>query len=161
MKYLKKFNESKTGIEIDRDSINNLENSINNELFTPVKEEEEEGVPLKSLYKAIIVRTQYPINTKNCALRQAPKTLPSWHASGKSKVYDTNWVLLEYRSGSFRVLFYPDENAINRSLRTLDDFRYGQQVHLIIGYNDVNHAEIDNILSEYGIVADEIWGVPI
>ncbi len=77
MKYLKKFNESKTGIEIDRDSINNLENSINNELFTPVKE----GVPLKS--------------------------------------------------------------------------------HLIIGYNDVNHAEIDNILSEYGIVADEIWGVPI
>jgi hypothetical protein len=34
-------------------------------------------------------------------------------------------------------------------------------MNLIIGYNDVNHAEIDNILSEYGIVADEIWGVPI
>jgi hypothetical protein len=77
MKYLKKFNESKTVIEIDRDSINNLENSI------------------------------------------------------------------------------------NRSLRSLGDFIYGQQMNLIIGYNDVNHAEIDNILSEYGIVADEIWGVPI
>jgi hypothetical protein len=153
MKYLKKFNESKTGIEIDRDSINNLENSINNELFTPVKE----GVPLKSLYKAIIVRTQYPINTKNVT----SKTSPSWDDSGKVKIYDTNWVLLEYRSGSFGVSFYPDENSINRSLRSLGDFIYGQQMNLIIGYNDVNHAEIDNILSEYGIVADEIWGVPI
>ena len=135
MKYLKKFNESKTGIEIDRDSINNLENSINNELFTPVKEE----VPLKSIYKAIIVKTQYPINTKNIT---------------------THWVLLEYRSGSFGVSFYPDENAINSWLRLcarIEDFRD----YLIIGYNDVNHAEIDNILSEYGIVADEIWGVPI
>ena len=149
MKYLKKFNESKTVIEIDRDSINNLENSINNELFTPVKEE----VPLKSIYKVIVVKTQEPINTKNVTT----------HASGKVKIYDTNWVLLVYRSGGFGVSFYPDENAINSWLRSgylgarIEDFRD----YLIIGYNDVNHAEIDNILSEYGIVADEIWGVPI
>lgn len=151
MKHLKKFNESKTVIEIDINSIENLKNSINNELFTPVKEE----VPLKSIYKAIVVKTQYPINTKNVTT----------HASGKEsegtfkKTYDTNWILLEYKFGSFGVSFYPDENAINSWLRSgyLGDFRD----YLIIGYNDVNHAEIDNILSEYGIVADEIWGVPI
>ena len=159
MKYLKKFNESKTGIEIDRDSINNLENSINNELFTPVKE----GVPLKSIYKAIVVKTQEPINTKNITTHASGKV--KINATGKVydmhfKIYDTNWVLLEYRSGSFGVSFYPDENAINSWLRLgarIEDFRD----YLIIGYNDVNHAEIDNILSEYGIVADEIWGVPI
>lgn len=156
MKYLKKFNESKTVIEIDRDSINNLENSINNELFTPVKEE----VPLKSIYKVIVVKTQYPINTKNVITN----TSGYYSEGGKVvKIYDTNWILLEYRSGGFGVSFYPDENAINSWLRSgylgarIEDFRD----YLIIGYNDVNHAEIDNILSEYGIVADEIWGVPI
>ena len=156
MKYLKKFNESKTVIEIDRDSINNLENSINNELFTPVKEE----VPLKSIYKVIVVKTQYPINTKNVITN----TSGYYSEGGKVvKIYDTNWILLEYRSGGVGVSFYPDEIAINSWLRSgylgarIEDFRD----YLIIGYNDVNHAEIDNILSEYGIVADEIWGVPI
>ena len=31
----------------------------------------------------------------------------------------------------------------------------------LIGYNDINHAEIENILSDYGIAVDEMWGVPI
>ena len=158
MKYLKKFNESKTGIEIDRDSINNLENSINNELFTPVKEE----VPLKSIYKAIIVKTQYPINTKNIITN----TSGYYSEVGKVvKIYDTNWILLEYRFGSFGVSFYPDGNSVNEWLKRhfsiSPTWRSNFEDNLIIGYNDVNHAEIDNILSEYGIVADEIWGVPI
>lgn len=151
MKYLKKFNESKTGIEIDINSIDNLKNSINNELFTPVKEE----VPLKSIYKAIVVKTQYPINTKNVITN----TSGYYSEGGKVvKIYDTNWILLEYRFGSFGVSFYPDGNSVNEWLK-----RSGSNFedNLIIGYNDVNHAEIDNILSEYGIVADEIWGVPI
>ncbi len=151
MKYLKKFNESKTGIEIDINSIDNLENSINNSLFTPVKEE----VPLKSIYKAIVVKTQYPINTKNVI----SNTSGYYSEGGKVvKIYDTNWILLEYRFGSFGVSFYPDRNSVNEWLK-----RSGSNFedNLIIGYNDVNHAEIDNILSEYGIVADEIWGVPI
>ena len=30
-----------------------------------------------------------------------------------------------------------------------------------VDYNDINHAEIENILSEYGVVVDEMWGIPV
>ena len=26
---------------------------------------------------------------------------------------------------------------------------------------EINHAEIENILSEYGVVVDEMWGIPL
>ena len=31
----------------------------------------------------------------------------------------------------------------------------------MLDYNDINHAEIENILSKYGVVVDEMWGIPL
>jgi hypothetical protein len=146
MKHLKKFNESSfDGVE----KIRELEHELNNALFTPKNEQ----VPLKSLYKIIVIKTKDPINTE----------LFQSHAmngkAGLPKIYDTNWILLSFRFDKFGINFYPDENAIDSWLKSgyLGDFRE----YLMLDYNDINHAEIENILSEYGVVVDEMWGIPL
>ena len=149
MKHLKRFNES--AFEADEKftslgKIREFEKELNNTLFTPKAEK----VSLKSLYKAIVIKTQYPISTE----------FLTSHAAGSKKVYDTNWILLSFRFGKFGISFYPDENAIDSWLKSgyhPDDFRD----HLMLDYNDINHAEIENILSEYGVVVDEMWGIPL
>ncbi len=148
MKHLKRFNES--AFEADEKftslgKIREFENELNNTLFTPKTEK----VSLKSLYKAIVIKTQYPISTE----------FLTSHAAGSKKVYDTNWILLSFRFGKFGISFYPDENSIDRWLKSgyLGDFRD----YLMLDHNDINHAEIENILSEYGVLVDEIWGIPL
>jgi hypothetical protein len=144
MKHLKKFNES--AFEGDNlEKIREFEHELNNALFTPKTEK----VPLKSLYKVIIIKTQEPISTE----------LFQSHAAGSKKVYDTNWILLSFRFGKFGISFYPDENAIKDWLSR--GYYSNFEDNLIIGYNDINHAEIENILSEYGVVVDEMWGIPL
>lgn len=155
MKHLKRFNESVFGYDEKLDDewqrktqlskIREFEDELNNTLFTPKTEQ----LPLKSLYKIIVIKTQESISTKFLTA----------HAAGIPKVYDTNWILLEFRFGKFGIAFYPSENAIKEYLSR--GFYENFEDHLIIGYNDVNHAEIENILSEYGIVVDEIWGWPV
>jgi hypothetical protein len=155
MKHLKRFNEAVFGYDEKLDDewqrktqiakVRELEQEINNSLFTPVTEK----LPLKSLYKVIIIKTQDPISTE----------FLTSHAAGRQKVYNTNWILLDYRSSKFGISFYPDENAINSWLKSSyhADFRD----YLMLDYNDINHAEIENILSEYGVVVDEMWGIPL
>jgi hypothetical protein len=148
MKHLKKFNESAfDGVE----KIRELEHELNNALFTPKNEQ----VPLKSLYKIIVIKTKDPINIE----------LFQSHAVGLPGIYDTNWILLQFRFGKFVISFYPGENDINSWLKSgypskhafTGDFRD----YLMLDYNDINHAEIENILSEYGVVVDEMWGIPL
>ncbi len=148
MKHLKRFNES--AFEADEKftslgKVREFENKLNNTLFTPKTEK----VSLKSLYKVIVIKTQYAISTEFFTI----------HAAGYKKIYDTNWILLSFRFGKFGISFYPDENAIDSWLKSgyHTDFRD----HLMLDYNDINHAEIENILSEYGVVVDEIWGIPL
>ncbi len=148
MKHLKRFNES--AFEADEKftslgKIREFEHDLNNALFTPKTEQ----VPLKSLYKVIVIKTQYPISTE----------FLTSHATGSKKIYDTNWILLSFRFDKFGINFYPDENAIDSWLKSgyHADFRD----YLMLDYNDINHAEIENILSEYGVVVDEIWGIPL
>jgi hypothetical protein len=145
MKHLKKFNESAFEEDNALEKIRELEDIINNSDFTPKTEQ----VPLKSLYKVIVIKTQEPISTE----------LFKSHAAGRQKVYDTNWILLQFRFGKFGISFYPDENAINSWLKSgyTGDFRD----YLMLDYNDINHAEIENILSDYGVVVDEMWGIPL
>ena len=156
MKHLKRFNESAfeagekySSLEAKRffigSKIREFENKLNNTLFTPKNEK----VSLKSLYKVIVIKTQYPISTE----------FLTSHAAGSKKVYDTNWILLSFRFDKFGINFYPDENAIYSWLKSgyLGDFRE----YLMLDYNDINHAEIENILSEYGVVVDEMWGIPL
>ena len=155
MKHLKRFNESVFGYDEKLDDewqrktqlakVRELEQEINNSLFTPVNEQ----LPLKSLYKVIIIKTQDPISTE---------FLKS-HAAGRQKVYNTNWIVLDYRSSKFGISFYPNENYIKEWLS--NGYYSNFEDHVIIGYNDINHAEIENILSEYGVVVDEMWGIPV
>ena len=145
MKHLKRFNEG--AFEADEkftslDKIREFDHELNNTLFTPKAEQ----VPLRALYKVIVVRTQEPISTEPFQS----------HAAGVPKIYDTNWILLSFRFGKFGISFYPDENTINNWLN-LTDFRD----YLILDYNDINHAEIENILLKYGVVVDEMWGIPL
>ena len=145
MKHLKKFNESAFEEDNALEKIRELEDIINNSDFTPKTEQ----VPLKSLYKVIVIKTQEPISTE----------LFKSHAAGRQKVYDTNWILLSFKFGKFGISFYPDENAIRDWLSR--GYYSNFEDNLIIGYNDINHAEIENILSEYGVVVDEMWGIPL
>jgi hypothetical protein len=149
MRHLKRFNES--AFEADEKftslgKIREFEQELNDTLFTPKTEK----VSLKSLYKVIVIKTQYPISTE----------FLTSYAAGSKKVYDTNWILLSFRFGKFGISFYPDENAIDSWLKSgyhPADFRD----YLMLDYNDINHAEIENILSEYGVVVDEMWGIPL
>jgi hypothetical protein len=150
MRHLKRFNES--AFEADEKftslgKIREFEHELNDTLFTPKTEK----VSLKSLYKVIVIKTQYPISTE----------FLTSYAAGSKKVYDTNWILLKsFRFGKFGISFYPDENAIDSWLKSgyhPVDFRD----YLMLDYNDINHAEIENILSEYGVVVDEMWGIPV
>lgn len=154
MKHLKGFNESAFGYDEKLDNewqrktqlakVRELEQGINNALFTPKTEQ----LPLKSLYKAIVIKTHDTISTE----------FLTNYAGGFPKVYNTNWILLEFKSGKFGISFYPGENYI-KDWSDRNGFNY--EDHLIIGYNDINHAEIENILSDYGVVVDEIWGIPV
>jgi hypothetical protein len=148
MKHLKRFNES--AFEADEKftslgKVREFENELNNTLFTPKTEK----VSLKSLYKVIVIKTQYPISTE----------FLTSYAAGRQKVYDTNWILLSFKFDKFGISFYPDENAINSWLKSgyFNDFRD----YLMLDYNDINHAEIENILLKYGVVVDEMWGIPL
>jgi hypothetical protein len=150
MKHLKRFNESAfeaDGKFTSLGKIREFENELNNTLFTPKTEK----VSLKSLYKAIVIKTQYPISTEFTSHAKGAETF--------KKVYDANWILLSFRFDKFGISFYSDENAINSWLRSgyLGDFRD----YLMLDHNDINHAEIENILSDYGVVVDEMWGIPL
>lgn len=162
MKHLKRFNESAFGYDEKLDNewqsktqlakIREFEEKINNTLFTPKTEQ----LPLKSLYKSIVIKTQEPISTE----------FLTSYAAGASKVFDTNWILLEFRFGKFGIAFYPNENAIKDCLSSYGDLLADGYIgdfrdHLMLDYNDINHAEIENILSEYGVVVDEMWGIPV
>ena len=148
MKHLKRFNEAAFEADVkftSLEKIREFEHGLNNSLFTPKTEQ----VSLKSLYKVIVIKTQDSISTE----------FLTSYAAGSKKVYDTNWILLSFQFDKFGISFYPDENAINSWLKS--GYHVDFRDYLMLDYNDINHAEIENILSEYGVVGDEIWGIPL
>ena len=159
MKHLKRFNESAFDADVKFTSLGKIrefEHDLNNALFTPKNEQ----VSLKSLYRVIVIKTQDTISTEFFTSHAVLAHCRS-HTGAETfkKVYDTNWILLSFRFDKFGISFFPDENAINSWLKSgyLADFRD----YLMLDYNDINHAEIENILSEYGVVVDEMWGIPV
>ena len=152
MKHLKRFNESAFEGDNKLERLRELQKTINASVFTPKSEQ----VPLQSLYNAIIIKTQDPINTDEMISHVGGVSI------GSSKVIDTRWVLLIIAFGDFKVYFYPDESSLDIYLkRHLVGSYINWRNNSLIGYNDINHAEIENILSDYGIAVDEMWGVPI
>jgi hypothetical protein len=155
MKHLKEYKLFESN-DLDIEKIRSLIDVINNSEFTP----KTEMVSLLSLYKCVVIKTITPL-----------QSVPIF-SYGKSKNYKTNWISiksLSFSSGKFTVSFYPDESTaveeLSRAYRPIGmlggagvrDFRD----NLLIDYNDVNYAEIENILLEYDIDVDEMWCIPL
>ena len=153
MRYLKTFNESAIDGKIE--DFNGIRNTILNSRFT----HKYDCVTLKSLYKAIIIKTVDPINTKNL------QTISNMHhASSVGSKWDSNWIAIDLQSiiASYSLKILPDIKSVegwckSKYIDQNDTF----ENYPIIGYNDVNHAEIENIFLEYGISVDDIWGIPV
>jgi hypothetical protein len=170
MKYLKKFNESVN------DDLKGVIDTIKNTNFTP---KEIEGLPLSSIYKIIVVKTMDPIDTSN--LIELRNNIPpinvmldARHAASTDQTnsglinrkYQTNWIVLNcFFADSLEFRIFPDATSIDswlkrQSIITTTSKGRSFEEYPIIGYNDVNQPEIENIFAEYGITVDEIWGIP-
>ena len=139
---IRKFNEN-----FERKDVSNIINDIDNYEFTPPKD----SVPLKSIYKSIIIRTNDYIDSI---------TLFANADINGNKSYKTNWITIDLfeMTGNWLFSFYPDENSVYTYIRR--KYRLDFRDHTIIGYNDINHAEMESILSGYDIYVDEMWGIP-
>jgi len=68
------------------------------------------------------------------------------------------YISLNNFSGQFNLCFYQSEAGVKQ--RVSANFNVDFHDHLILNYNDVNHAELENLLSEFGVEVDEMWGIP-
>jgi hypothetical protein len=165
MKHLKRFNENITSDNRTErfQSMLDLVKGIETLKITPPTED----VSISDVYKGIVVKTVNKIDTTGLGGRLGS---PDTELSGievytdfpKNKNYQTNWIYIELargRTNTFSaVCFYQSESGVRQ--RVSSDFGVDFNDHLILDYNDVNHVELENLLSEFGIEVDEIWGIP-
>ena len=177
MKHLKRFNENITSDNRGErfQSMMDLVKAFSKGKITPPTED----VPIYQVYKAIVIKTVNKVDTTGLGGRLgSPDTeLPGvevytdiaedWFRRTpdvENKNYQTNWIYLgqvhHYSAApsQFNLCFYQSESGIKQRVSSVYgvDFRD----HLILNYNDVNHAELENLLSEFGIEVDEMWGIP-
>ena len=179
MKHLKRFNENITSDNRGErfQSMLDLVKGIKNLKITPPTEE----VSISDVYKGIVVKTVNKIDTTGLGGRLGS---PDTELSGievytdiyisqnvnrlrytgvvENRNFQTNWIYIELarsRTETFSaVCFYQSEAGLKQ--RVSSNFNVDFHDHLILDYNDVNHAELENLLSEFGIEVDEMWGIP-
>ena len=177
MKHLKRFNENITSDNRSErfQSMIDILKALQSGKITPPTEE----VPINQVYKGIVIRTVNKIDTTGLGGKMgSPATdipgvevytdIPEdWFRrkpDPERKNYQTNWIYLaqvhhySVIPGDFRLCFYESEAGVKQ--RVSAEFRVDFHDHLILNYNDVNHAELENLLSEFGIEVDEMWGIP-
>ena len=180
MKHLKRFNENITSDNRSErfQSMIDLVKAFQTRKITPPVED----VPISNVYKGIVIKTVNKVDTTGLGGRVGlPVTelsdieiytdihhLPREDNSGipgaKSRNFQTNWIYIgqvhhySVVPGQFRICFYESEAGVKQ--RVFNNFNVDFHDHLILDYNDVNHAELENILSEFGIEVDEMWGIP-
>ena len=147
MKHLKRFNENMTSDSRSErfQSMMDLVKAFEKGKITPPTED----VPISHVYKGIVIKTVNKIDTNG--LGGNPGS-PDTELSGievytdfpENKNYQTNWIYIELarsRTETFAaVCFYPNESEVKQRVKSnfgAIDFND----HLIIDYNDVNHAE--------------------
>jgi len=165
MKHLKRFNENITSDNRTErfQSMLDLVKGIETLKITPPTEE----VSISDVYKGIVVKTVNKIDTTGLGGRLGS---PDTELSGievhtdfpENKNFQTNWIYIELarsRTNTFAaVCFYQSETGVKQRVRS----NFGGldfHDHLILNYNDVNHAELENLLSEFGVEVDEMWGI--
>ena len=165
MKHLKRFNENITSDNRGErfQSMLDLVKGIETLKITPPTED----VSISDVYKGIVVKTVNKIDTTGLGGRLGS---PDTELSGievhtdfpENKNYQTNWIYIELarsRTNTFAaVCFYQSEAGVKQ--RVSANFNVDFHDHLILNYNDVNHAELENLLSEFGVEVDEMWGIP-
>lgn len=178
MKHLKRFNENITSDNRSErfQSMLDLVKAFEKGKITPPTED----VPISHVYKGIVIKTVNKIDTTGLGGRiGSPDTeLPGVEVYNdipedwfrikpdvESKNYQTNWIYICFSrkalndfSGQFNLCFYQSEAGVKQ--RVSANFNVDFHDHLILDYNDVNHAEIENLLSQFGIEVDEMWGIP-
>ncbi len=173
MKHLKRFNENITSDNRTErfESMMDLVKAFEKGKITPPTED----VPISHVYKGIVIKTVNKIDTTGLGGRLGS---PDTELSGvevyndiaedwfrrtldvESKNYQTNWIYIgqNFRSGQFSLCFYESESGVKQ--RVSANYGVDFHDHLILNYNDVNHAELENLLSQFGVEVDEMWGIP-
>ena len=171
MKHLKRFNENITSDSRSErfQSMLDLVKGIKTLRITPPTED----VSISDVYKGIVVKTANKIDTTGLGGRPGS---PDTELSGievytdiqedwfrrtpdvENKNYQTNWIYIELARTFAAVCFYQSEAGVKQ--RVSANFNVDFHDHLILNYNDVNHAELENLLSEFGVEVDEMWGIP-
>ena len=173
MRHLKRFNENITSDNRTErfQSMMDLVKAFEKGKITPPTED----VPISHVYKGIVIKTVNKIDTTGLGGRPgSPDTELSdvevyndiaedWFRRTldvQDKNYQTNWIyiaILNFGS-KFNLCFYESEAGVKQ--RVSANYGVDFHDHLILNYNDVNHAELENLLSEFGIEVDEMWGIP-
>jgi len=164
VKHLKRFNENITSDNRTEryQSMLDLVKGIETLKITPPTED----VSISDVYKGIVVKTVNKIDTTGLGGRlESPDTELSGievHTDfPENKNYQTNWIYIELarsRTKTFAAIcFYQSETGLKQ--RVSVNFGVDFHDHLILDYNDVNHAELENLLSEFGVEVDEMWGI--
>lgn len=180
MKHLKRFNENITSDNRGErfQSMMDLVKAIEKGKITPPTED----VSISHVYKGIVIKTVNKIDTTGLGgrLGSADTELSGvevytdiqedWFRRTpdvENKNYQTNWIYLDHYlwnsisgfvPGQFNLCFYQSEAGVKQ--RVSANFNVDFHDHLILDYNDVNHAELENLLSQFGIEVDEMWGIP-
>jgi hypothetical protein len=182
MKHLKRFNENITSDNKSErfQSMMDLVKAFHNVKITPP-----EDVPINKVYKGIVIKTVNKVDTTGLGhgaittdtelsgvevYTDIPEDVRDrrniYRASrtSENKNFQTNWIYIGQNHhysvlpGHFNLCFYESEGGVKQ--RVSANFNVDFHDHLILDYNDVNHAELENLLSEFGIEVDEMWGIP-
>ena len=177
MKHLKRFNENITSDNRSErfQSMLDIVKAFSNGKITPPTED----VPIYQVYKGIVIKTVNKIDTTGLGgkIGSSATDIPGvevyndiaedWFLRKpdvENKNYQTNWIYLgqshRYSAvpSQFNLCFYQSEAGVKQ--RVSANFNVDFHDHLMLNYNDVNHAELENLLSEFGIEVDEMWGIP-
>jgi len=166
MKHLKRFNENITSDNKSErfQSMMDLVKAFHDVKITPPTED----VSINKVYKGIVIKTVNKVDTTEASNGgvEVYTDIPEDRASrtSENKNFQTNWIYIGQNHhysvlpGHFNLCFYESEGGVKQ--RVSANFNVDFHDHLILNYNDVNHAELENLLSEFGIEVDEMWGIP-
>ena len=177
MKHLKRFNENITSDDKSErfQSMADLVEAFHKGKITPPTEQ----IPINQVYKGIVIKTVNKVDTTGLGgkIGSSHTDIPGvevhcdiqsdWFKrklDPEKKNFQTNWIYLgqvhhySVLPGHFNICFYESEAGVKQ--RVSANFDVDFHDHLILNYNDVNHAELENLISEFGIEVDEMWGIP-
>lgn len=146
MKHLKRFNKGLIK-ESNANQYLELLKELQNSKITPPLD----TVPIWNVYKAIIIKSRDLIDTTG--LHHVVEVEGGLN-------YKTNWMYITLSQWvSKSISFYPSEELLSHRVDTV--FEVDFHDYPIIGYNDINFPQIENILNKWGIDVDDMWGIPV